>query len=352
MPNRFENEMRAVQFFETGSPSSVLRYVDVHQPTPGPGEVLVRMKMASINPSDLMFIRGQYTIPANCPAIPGFEGVGVVEKSGGGLRGKLFTGKRVAVLNKKGGNWADYVVVPSEQVIPLSSALTDQQAATFFVNPATAWIMTQEVLGIPRDAWLLQTAAASSLGRMIVRLGKASGFRTLCVVRRDSQVSLLKKLGADEVVVFDGDPSHENDFVKDVGRIVGSRGVRYAIDAVGGSIGSAVVRCLGSDGHLLVYGTLSSQPLSFSPRSLMTVGSRIEGFWLGNFMSKMGLMFKLRLIRKLSSLIQSGVLGSTVDHVLPLSEIEKAVRLAEESAPDGQSGKILLQLNTSDSERE
>ena len=149
-----------------------------------------------------MFVEGVYGRQPALPQVPGFEGVGIVEENGGGLRGRMFMGKRVAVLNQDGGNWAEQVVVPAKQVIPLSSRLSTQQAATFFVNPATAWVTTQEVLQIPKGAWLLQTAAASQLGRMIVRLGKQMGFRTLNVVRNKAQVELLKSQGADDVIVF------------------------------------------------------------------------------------------------------------------------------------------------------
>ena len=93
--------MKAVQFESTGEPSEVLRCAERPVPIPAHGEVLVRMLASPINPSDLMFIRGRYTTPAAPPATPGFEGVGMVEQSGGGLRGMLFKGKRVIVLNRR-----------------------------------------------------------------------------------------------------------------------------------------------------------------------------------------------------------------------------------------------------------
>ena len=174
--------MKSVQFEVPGEPSQVLKVVDCEIPMPKSGEVLVRMLASPVNPSDMMYIRGHYTVPAQCPASPGFEGVGVVEQTGGGLRGLLFRGRRVVVLNRKGGNWSEYVVVPSTEVIPISKSLSNEQAATFFVNPATAWVMTQEVLRVPNGQWLLQTAAGSALGRMIVRLGRQCGFKTFNVV--------------------------------------------------------------------------------------------------------------------------------------------------------------------------
>lgn len=332
--------MKAVRFASPGSPGEVLTTESIEKPRPAYGEVLVRMLAAPVNPSDLMFVRGHYTIPAQCPATPGFEGVGVVEDSGGGLKGRLFRGKRVVVLNKKGGNWAQYAVVPAGQVIPISGSLSLEQAATFFVNPATAWVMTREVLKVPQGAWLLQTAAGSALGRMIIRLGKHCGFRTLNVVRRSSTAEELRRLGADHVEVFDDsiDPAALTDRIR---AVVGPEGLKYAVDAVGGETGSAVIRSLGLDGRMLAFGTLSGQPLQFSPRTLMTVESRVEGFWLGNFMNKTGLLFKLGLVRKLTNLIQSGVLSSEIAQTFSLDDVRQAVMSAEDSS---KLGKTLLRI--------
>src|SRR5262249_33896530 len=87
----------------------------------------------------------------------------------------------VAVINETGGNWQEKVVVTALRVVPISKHMPDAQAATFFVNPATAFIMTRLVLKVPPRAWLLQTAAGSALGRMVIRLGRHFGFRTINV---------------------------------------------------------------------------------------------------------------------------------------------------------------------------
>ncbi len=198
------DSMRAIVFEEFGEPAEVLRIKEVPLPVPKPGEVRVRMLASPINPSDLMTVRGTYGKRPTLPATPGYEGVGIVEASGGGLLGKFLLGKRVAVMNRQTGNWADYAVIPAKQAIPLSSQLPLEQAAMFFVNPATAYVMTREVLQVPKGGWLLQTAAGSALGRMVIRLGKHFGFTTINIVRRPEQVDELKSLGADEVLVFDG----------------------------------------------------------------------------------------------------------------------------------------------------
>lgn len=334
--------MKSIRFQQCGEPSSVLHCEEIAQPVPRPGEVLVRMLAAPVNPSDLMFIRGRYTTAAQLPASPGFEGTGIVVASGGGLRGLIFRGKRVAVLNRTGGNWSEFVTVPATQVIPISSALTNEQAATFFVNPATAWVMTQEVLRIPQGAWLAQSAAASSLGRMMIRLGKHCGFRTFNLVRRESQISELKALGADHVHVVRGDGHDSSSLSTEWRRVTGTDGIRYAVDPVGGATGSAMIECLGTGGHLLAYGTLSTEPLHFSPRTMMTVGSRLEGFWLGNFMAGLGLPAKLRLVRRITRLIRLNILSSEIRRTYSLSDVNEAVLAAE--APDSP-GKILLTMN-------
>src|SRR5262249_38050277 len=143
------------------------------------------------------------------PATPGFEGVGVVEAAGRGLLGRWRLGRRVAVLNSKGGNWQEQVVISAIHVVPVPDAVSDEQAAAVFVNPASALIMTRWVLNVPPGAWLLQTAAGSALGRMVIRLGRHFGFRTLNVVRRQEQAEELLQAGGDAVIATDHEAIEE-----------------------------------------------------------------------------------------------------------------------------------------------
>src|SRR3954451_4452622 len=103
--------MKAVVFERFGEPAEVLRVVELPDPEPGPGEVRVRMIASPINPSDLLVVRGRYGVLPTLPATPGFEGVGVVDKAGPGLLGRWVLGKRVAAINSRGGNWAEYAVI-------------------------------------------------------------------------------------------------------------------------------------------------------------------------------------------------------------------------------------------------
>ena len=333
--------MRAVVFERFGEPADVLQVRDVPVPAPGRGEVRVRMLASPVNPSDLLEIRGQYSARPDLPAIPGHEGVGFVEESGGGLLGRFLVGKRVAVLNRKTGNWCERTVIPARQAIPLPGDLPLEQAAMFFINPATAYVMTRRVLRVPRDEWLLQTAAGSALGRMVIRLGRHYGFRTLNVVRRAAQAEELRRLGADAVITFDPDADQVDAFRQQVLDLVGDRGVTYAIEPVGGATGTAAAACLGERARLLIYGTLANEPLAIDSRRLIETGATIEGFFLARWAAGRGLIVRLGLVRTIIKLMRAGVLVSPVGESFPLEEVVDAVRQAETS---GRGGKVLLRM--------
>jgi NADPH:quinone reductase-like Zn-dependent oxidoreductase len=329
--------MKAVRFHRFGAPSDVLQLEEIAAPTPGPGQVRVRMIASPINPSDLLVVRGEYGRLPPLPATPGFEGVGVVEATGGGLLGWLRRGRRVAVLNGQGGNWQEQVLVPARQVVPLPATIPDEQAASFFVNPATVVIMIRYLLKVPPGAWLVQTAAGSALGRMIIRLGKADGFRTLNVVRRREQAEELLRLGADAVIC-----TSEESIEERVPAVTGDDGVRFAVDAVGGATGAAVAKALGPDGRMLLYGTLSGEPLQVDPRAFIVGGKCIDGFWLSNWVRRQRPLQLLRLFRQIKHLMGAGILTTGVGASFTLDQIRQAVQRAE---LPGRDGKVLLRIS-------
>ena len=350
--------MKAIVFDRFGDPAEVLQPRDVPAPEPGRGQVRVRMTAAPINPSDLMVVLGQYGWLPTLPATPGFEGVGVIVAVGPGLLAKLRglrPGRRVAVLNSRAGNWQQQVVISAREAVPVHADIPDEQAASFFVNPATVLVMTGNVLKVPAGAWLLQTAAGSALGQMIIRLGKHAGFRTINVVRRRDQEDELKKLGADEVICTDlsekgSDPLHSRgltpfriaEAIETRAReITGGEGVRYALDAVGGSMGLGAVRALGAGGRMLVYGTLSGEPIPVDPRQLMVGQKRIEGFWLSEWVRQQGVLTMLGLFRMINRLMSARVLTTPVQATYALDRIQDAVRAAQ---TPGRNGKILLTM--------
>src|ERR1700722_2308411 len=147
--------MKAVIFERAGNPAEVLQVREVPEPSPGFRQVRVRMLAAPMNPSDMLTIQGEYGKQPKLPAIPGYEGVGVVEATGGGLLGWLRKGKRAAVIGANGGTWAEACFVSAKHVVPVPDEVPDEQAAMFFVNPVTAIAMTRHILAVPKGEWLL-----------------------------------------------------------------------------------------------------------------------------------------------------------------------------------------------------
>jgi NADPH:quinone reductase-like Zn-dependent oxidoreductase len=330
--------MKAIVCDRWGEPEQVLQVRDVPAPMqPKAGEVRVRMLASPINPSDLMMIRGSYGRQPKLPCVPGFEGVGVVEE-GSGLLAWRVKNKRVAVLNSTSGNWQEYVVIPARQAVPVPDDVSDEQAASFFVNPASALIMTRYVLKVPRGAWLLQTAAGSQLGRMVIRLGQLDGFKTLNIVRRREQAEELLRLGGTAAVA-----TSEESLLERVRQLTDSDGVRYAIDAVGGATGTQVISTLGRHGRLLLYGTLAGEPITIDPRVLLVGEKRVEGFWLSEWVRDQGVLTMLMLFRKIGQLMRGGTLTTEIGKTFTLDEIQEAVRHA---AQPGRQGKTLLRIGS------
>ncbi len=254
------------------------------------------------------------------------------------MLGKLLVGKRVALLNGINGNWQERTTVLAKQAVPLPKSLPAEQGATFFVNPTTAFAMTRRVLAVPSGDWLLQDGGSrSELGKMIVRLGKRFGFKTLNVVRRAEQAEALKSLGANAVVVFRSRPATRRRFAERSASNYWRTRRAIRDDPVGGATGSAVVKCLAPGGRMLVYGTLSPEPLSFSPRDLMTPGASIEGFWLARWLPQLCLIAKLKLIRTVSGMISRGCADSQIGEVFPLDRVQRRRSRGGSTGTDGKS---------------
>jgi NADPH:quinone reductase-like Zn-dependent oxidoreductase len=333
--------MRAVQFDRHGEPGDVLQIRDIEPSPVPPGHARVRMLLSPINPSDLLKIRGVYGKLSGYPATPGFEGVGVVEEVHNTVARLVLgvkPGRKVVVLNQTSGNWQEQVVVPAMRLFPVPEGVTDEDAAGYFVNPATAWVMTREVLRVPEGAWLLQSAAGSAVGKMVIKLGKKLGFRTINLVRRAETAATLQRLGAEVVI----DTSREH-VVERVRATAGPEGVRFALDPVGGSTTSQVIECLGHGGRVLLYGSLDMSAAQLYPRHIIQHGITIEGFSLPTWAATKRPLQMLGLLKQLGRLIREGTLTAEVAQVFPLDQVHAAVQAAE---VPGRQGKVLLRIGS------
>lgn len=328
-------------------------------PEPGPGEVRVRMHMAPVNPSDLNHVRGTYAEslagaiwnhghaqPAFdpersllCPLPPlplGGEGLGTVESAGSGWMAQRLVGRRVAVAAAPTGTWAEYIVVPARRVVPLPDRISDEQGAMFFVNPLTAWILVHRVLKLRRDETVLVSAAGSALGRMVLRMSRDLGYRPVAVVRRPNAGPRLMAEGAAAVIA-----TEESDVREAVLELTEGRGVDAVLDCVGGDLAVQMLGCLARWGRMVVYGTLSPDPLVLSSRTLMMPVSRLEGFFLPNWLAREKPLRLLQIIRAVRRGIAEGLLTSEVEAVMDWPQWPQAL---EAAAAGGRSGKILMRI--------
>jgi len=328
--------MKAIRFAQYGEPAQVLTIQECPLPEPGKGEVRVRMLASPVNPSDLLFVRGHYAgVQPHFPSPVGFEGVGMVDALGPQVQ-RPVPGQRVVVRNEKGGNWADYAVVPAQDLLAVPDDLPDEQVACFTVNPASAILMLRHVLAIPQGEWLLQSAASGELGRMIIRLAKHDGIRTVNIVRRREAVAELQRLGADAVIVSTEGPIDEQ-----VRRIVGPQGVKYASDPVVGETGTQMYQALGEEGRMLVYGSLTGEPIRVGadPRFILAGRRILEVFWVAYWLHRLDETAQRQLVQEIVTLMREGILVTSAARPFSLDEIGTAVTQAEAT---GRQGKILL----------
>jgi len=282
----------------------------------------------------VLTIMGLYPNRPTLPGSPGLEAVGVIDALGAGVTG-LALGQRCITLAGLPGTWAEQVVVPAHQVMPVPPALSDQTAAQLLVNPFTAWAMLTDELSLAPGDWLLQTAAGSSLGRMVVQLARARGIHTINVVRRRGSGDELLALGADAVIATDTDS-----LVERVHELTNGRGVSGAIDSVGGTLGADVARCLGVRGTMLTMGLLGGDPvMPVQSAELLFRSATIRGFWLTNWFMQQTPARIGHAVGEVMKLLIAGQMTAPVEAEYDLADFRAAIEHAERP---GRRGKVLL----------
>lgn len=311
-----------------------LKAEEMDIPPPAPGQVLVKMAAAAINPSDLVFLRNQYGVRKRLPVVPGFEGSGTVISAKSGFYARWLVGRRVACRAPEDGNgtWAQYMVCRSEQCIPLKSFVTLEQGAMLIVNPLTAWRLL-DLARRQRHRAFIQNAAAGALGRMISRLARRYGLACLNIVRRREQADLLKREGAAHAL-----DSSEPGFEERLRALAQREGATLALDAVGGEGTGVLARCMPRGSKIVVYGALSGEPCRISPGDLIFAGQHLTGFWLSQSLKRMGWLARLAMATEAQRLV-SQELRTDVQARFPIDKIQEAIDFYKKNRTQG---KVLL----------
>ncbi|CAG7596980.1 Phthiocerol synthesis polyketide synthase type I PpsC [Paenibacillus solanacearum] len=329
-------EGTCVTYNAFGKPEQVLRIGRTPVRPPGLGELLVRMLSRPVNPSDLIPVTGAYAHRIRLPAIPGYEGVGIVEAAGPDVCPD-WIGKRVLPLRGT-GTWQQWVHAPAELTVRLPDALDDDTAAQLYINPITAWVTCKDVLRLGSGDVVVVNACGSSIGRIYAQLSRMLGFRLIAVTRSRSHTAELLALGAAAVVETDGrSPAALH---RTVMEWTDGAGACAAIDSVGGASGMALAECVRPGGKLLSIGLLSGMPLNASQISRST-GAQLQMFHLRHWNKQTTAAAWQRTFRQLISFIGGGQLRLCPPSVrFDLSDVKEAVHAAQ----SGQKGvgKIFL----------
>jgi NADPH2:quinone reductase len=311
-----------------------LHLVQKPVPRPGPGQVLVKVAASPINPSDLKFIVGGYGIKKALPVVPGLEGSGTVVAAGPGLMGKLSVGKRVGCMASEvlDGTWAEYMVAEARRAIPLNKNVTLEQGAMMVVNPWTAWALLDTARRAGHRA-AVHTAAASSLGRMLLRLGQRENFPIIHVVRRAEQVELLSRMGATLVL-----NSSDADFDSRLKESCQMHGVTVAFDPVAGAMTGRVLAAMPEGSTAIVYGSLSDEAVTVRPEQLIYENKRVEGFWLSKWVAKKGLLGRA----KMAFGLQKRLATDFQTEIRARVTLEQAAEAIEQYRHTMTGGKVLI----------
>jgi NADPH:quinone reductase-like Zn-dependent oxidoreductase len=317
-----------------GPPEEGVRCVDVPDVgAPAAGEVVFDVLAFPINPADVSMCRGTYRLKPTLPATPGAECLGRVTAVGPGVThvkpGDL-------VINLQRENWAQRRRVAGNDVVAVPPDLDVGQGAMLRINPPTALLLLSDLVDLKPGDWVIQNVANSAVGRLVIRLARARGVRTLNVVRRESLFGELRALGADACAV-DGP-----DLPAAAAALTGGAPVRLGLDAVSGRATARLAACIGEGGVVCNYGSMSGEDPVMARRGLIGGGQTLVGFILGRALARRSLAEVRAIYADLAARVRAGTLSAPVERVYPIEEIRAALAHAQRSE---RSGKILVAPN-------
>ncbi len=323
--------MKQVLIDRYGPPEEVARCAEAPDVgAPAAGEVVFDVLLFPINPADVSFCRGTYRLRPPLPATPGAECVGRVAAVGAGVT-HVRPGDLVITLQRE--NWAERRRVRGDDVIAVPAGMDLQQAAMLRINPPTARLLLSDIVALKPGDWVIQNVANSAVGRLVIRLARARGVKTMNVVRRDSLFAELEPLGADACVV-DGPEMAET-----VRAQTGGAPIRLALDAVSGRATARLSACLADGGVVCNYGSMSGEDPVMPRAGLIGGGQTLVGFILGRGLATRSLAEIRAMYADLGRGVADGTLTAPVEKVYPIEQIKAALAHAQRGA---RTGKILV----------
>ncbi|MFG2953961.1 NADPH:quinone oxidoreductase family protein [Streptomyces sp. NPDC048291] len=312
--------MQAWQVHENGEPSEVMRLQEVERPTPGDGQVLLRVRAANINFPDVLMCRGHYQVRPPLPFTPGVE-----------ICGETEDGRRV-IANPAlpHGGFAEYAVADAAALLPAPDALDDAEAAALHIGYQTGWFGLHRRAALQAGETLLVHAAAGGVGSAAVQLGKAAGATVIGVVGGADKAAVARQQGCDVVV-----DRRAEDVVAAVKEATGGRGADVIYDPVGGDAYTQSTKVVAFEGRIVVVGFASGSIPSPALNHALVKNYSIQGLHWGLYATKNpGLILECH--RQLSELAAKGAIKPLVSERVPLSGAAAAVQRVGDGVTTGR----------------
>jgi mitochondrial enoyl-[acyl-carrier protein] reductase / trans-2-enoyl-CoA reductase len=316
-----------------GNPADVLRIETQPWPRPEHDEVVVEMQAAPINPADLNAIEGKYPGKREVPAVPGFEGSGIVSEVGQNISNG--TVGSLVILPHDIGTWREACAVKASQVVIVPAEIDPVQAAMLKINPLTAWQLLHGYVELQRGDWVIQNAANSAAGRAVIQIAHVLGYKTVNVVRREELIAELRGEGGDVVLV---DDENLRETVKGA---TGGAAIRLGLNAVGGESALRLMNCLAPSGTLVTFGAMSLQPLKIPNGLLIFKDLRFRGIWINKWYDNATPAERMAAFNPIFDMAKRGLLRTRIEKSYPLSEAKAAL---ENAARGQRGGKIIFEF--------
>lgn len=323
--------MRAVVITEPGEPG-VLRWLEVPDPVPGPGEVVIDVAASGVNRADLMQRQGHYPAPPGAPPYPGLECSGRVRSVGDGVTGWRPGDEVCALL--AGGGYAEQVAVPAGQLLPLPGGVGMTAAAAFPETACTVYANVFQLARLAPGETLLVHGGGSGIGTMAIQLGKAFGARVACTAGSARKLARCRELGADVTINY-----REEDFVAALRDATGGAGADVILDIMGASYLARNLAALATGGRLVIIGRQGGSRAEIDLGMLQGKRASVHATTLRARPAAEKAAVVAAVREHVWPLIGAGKVTAVIDREVPMSQAAQAHQAMEASA---HIGKIVL----------
>ncbi|QBE67413.1 NAD(P)H-quinone oxidoreductase [Pseudoduganella lutea] len=325
--------MRAIEITKAGPPD-VLRLCFRDKPQPGPGEVLIRVHAAGVNRPDVFQRLGSYAPPPGASDLPGLEVAGEVVE--GDFANSGFKAGDLVCALVQGGGYAEYVVAPVEQCLPVPHGLSLIEAASLPETYFTVWSNVFDRARLGAGESLLVQGGTSGIGVTAIQLAGALGHRVFATAGSDDKARACEALGAERGINY-----RREDFGAVVKQLTGDNGVDVILDMVGGDYLSREINCLADDGRIAIIALLGGAKGTLDMGQVLRRRLTITGSTLRPRSVAFKAAIAAQLRDKVWPLLESKKIRPVIYESFPLEQAVEAHKLMESST---HVGKIMLQV--------